>query len=76
MVALDFLQLLQHGLTGLDRNGAPWMKAAAGWHIQRALRLVCQAHAFPPTVDARLNVNTCDANWRVDHKVTSILYQT
>ena len=76
MVALDFLQSLQHGLAGLDRDGAPRMKTAAGWHIQRARRPACQAHAFPPTVDARLNLNTCDANWRVDHKVTSILYQT
>ena len=76
MVALDFLQSLQHGLAGLDRDGAPRMKTAAGWHIQRALLLVCQPHAFPPTVDARLNLNTCDANWHVDHKVTYILYQT
>ena len=54
MVALDFLQPLQHGLAGLDRDGAPRMKTAAGWHIQRARRLACQAHAFLPTIDARL----------------------
>ena len=76
MVALDFLQLLQHCLAGLDREGAPRMNAATGWHIQRARRPACQAHAFPPTVDARLNLNTRDANWRDDHIVASFLYQT